>query len=72
MLLVTFQCSLSQISRFKKKLILQQITTFTLLKQDKALDMLFFLNFFDFSNMWKKFSIKIGKLIEDDCTDFQA
>ncbi len=66
MLPVTFQGNPTQISRCKKKLFLQ-ITTFALKLQDVVCKFTCWkkLKIIDFSNMLKKFSIKIGGVGRD-------
>ncbi len=56
----------------KKKLFFSQITTFALKIRGKSCTCSKKLKFFEFSNMWKKFPIKIGELVDDDYTYFPA
>ncbi len=72
MLAVTFQCNPTQINRCKKKLFFWQITTFAPRLQGAVCTCWKKLKIIDFSNMWKKCSIKIGELVETDYTYFPA
>ncbi len=62
----TFQRNPTQISRCKKKLFF--LTTFAPRLQGAVCTCWKKLKIIDFSNMWKKFSIKIGELVETDYT----
>ncbi len=60
---VTFQCNLTQISRCKKKLFFRKSLLLPSKYGGKACTYSKKLKFFEFSNMWKKFPIKIGEFI---------
>ncbi len=68
MLPVTFQRNPTQISRCTKKLFSSSRKSLLSPSNYRGIGPVhadFFLNFFDFSNMWSTFSIKIGELVED-------